>query len=358
MFLYKERNLNIDIIRILAILMIVTSHVSGIIYMRPDFFGKPFWWVNHIILSFSRLGTPLFFMISGYLLADRKRSIIENLRHTIKRLLIPFIVFYVLSNLVFSNIHNTRSFDNLLSNIFIGGGNYLYFLIGLIFLYLINPIIQKTTVQLTADEFKKLIGFLLINTGLYALGAYILSKNGQINFDTFIYWFLTLGFFLYGHYLKKHSQVKINNILVFLLTISMIVFNILVSFISQKIYLQTNNIWLLKISHYFQSYLGLTVIIASVSLFRLLLLINIPQSLLQKISPFIITLSVNSFGIYLVHLIVLEYFLFRTPLTIDNGPFNPAIMIVIIWLMLVISSYFFTVIVRKIPYLKLIVGES
>ncbi len=352
-----RRNLNIDIIRILATVMILSAHITGIIYERPDFFGKVFWWLNHVPLSFFRIATPLFFMISGYLLAKKHRKGWENVRHTWRRLALPFVAFFVLSSGVFGWIHSTPPFNNLLLNLFIGGGNYLYFLVGLIILYLINPYLQQIIKSLTRKQFKNIIIFLLLNTGLFTLGAYLWSVDAVIQNPTFIYWFLTLGFYLFGSYLRLFPPKRGLKTRELYAGIGAIVFNILVSFVTQKMFVQTQNKLFLDISFYLQSYLGLTVILASVVTFYGFLTLKLSTKFKKKYAAALIWASNRCFGVYLVHMIFLEYFLFRTPLTIDHGPFNPAIMIVLIWASLLLASVVFADLVRRVSWLKWMVGE-
>lgn len=342
----NQRNLNIDVIRILATLMILTSHITGIIYVRPDFFGKPFWWINHIILSFCRLGVPLFFMISGYLLTQKKRGLSENFKKTFFRLIIPFLFFYMVSNLFFSYIHGEKPFKDFLVNLFYSGNNYLYFLVSLIVLYLINPFLQKITVALKRNEFKLLVVFLLCNTAFYTLGHFMTAGGVEnVHSETFLYWFLNLGFFLYGQYLYQEKK-EINAARDFSLFLIPIIVNIFISYFAKNSFL----------SDYAQSYLGISVIISSFFLFRILLYINL-NGITKPLSDLIVELAKDSFGIYLIHSLILEYFLFRTPLTIDNGPFNPAIMIPLIWLSLIGCAFVFSWATRRIPYLSLALGE-
>ena len=352
----KKRNLNIDLIRILATLMIVTAHITGIIYERPDFFGSIFWWANHIVLSLCRLGVPLFFMISGYLLVDKVRAPLENIKKTFFRLGLPFISFYIISSLFFSYIHDTRPFENIIEKIFAGGDNYLYFLPGLIIIYLINPFIQKATTNITQDELKKITAFFFANSALFTLGAFILSKDGLIRNQTFLYWFLVLPFFLYGGYIKKSEPLEIKffeKIMIFL----PVLVNIAGTYIFQRLYITNENIFFLKIAHYLQSYLGATVIISTINFFKVLISLDLEKIKIERYRFVIIESVRNSFGIYLVHMMILEFFLFRTPLTIDRGPYNPAVMVLLIWLALLTASYMLSFFVRRISLIKSIVGE-
>ncbi len=353
----KPRNLNIDTIRILATLMILTAHITALIFARPDFFGKPFWWLNHIVLSFCRMGTPLFFMMSGYLIGDKKKSLSTSTHRAIFRLGVPFLVFFVVSSVVFGSIHSTPYFPNLLDIFFMGGGNYLYFLVGLFILYLISPLLQKMVESLSQTELKYTLCFLCANSAFYTLGAFLTSSKAELGSPTFLYWFLTLGYFLYGSYLKKYppKSLQLND---YLLVCSPILVGIFGTYLFQKMYLESSSQIFLQVANYLQSYLGITVMIASLYLFKVLLAMNVWQKTQQKYHSVITYISKNTFGIYLVHMIFLEYFLFRTPLTIDNGPFNPAVMIVLIWLTLTVVSFGTSVLLGVVPILKMAVGNT
>jgi surface polysaccharide O-acyltransferase-like enzyme len=166
-----------------------------------------------------------------------------------------------------------------------------------------------------------------------------------------------MGYFLYGAYLKKYPAQKIQSN-DYLLFFSPIVVGILGTYLFQKMYLEGASQTFLQLANYLQSYLGITVMIASLYLFKVLVFMKSWQKVQEKYRTAIVFISKNTFGIYLVHMIFLEYFLFRTPLTIDNGPFNPAVMIVLIWLSLVIVSFVTSLLLGVIPVVKMSVGNA
>jgi surface polysaccharide O-acyltransferase-like enzyme len=352
------RNFNIDLLRIIATGMIVTAHVTTLIYQRPDFFGSMFWWLNHIVLSVCRLGAPLFFMISGYLLSEKIRTEKENIRHTIQRLVIPLVSFYILSSVVFAYIHSEKPFTNLLADLFIGGGNYLYFLVGLSIIYFLHPFLQKFTSQLNKKENDVLVFFLLANTALYTLGSYLHSTNGEVKNFTFIYWFLALGYFLYGSFVKKYGVWPGTKKWQLFLFVVPLMINILGSYFAESFSHSEPESKIFLVSSYLQNYLGTTVMLASIGFFNFFLNFSKPQNLPQFSIKLAAHFAEMSFGIYLVHMILLEFFLYRTPLTVDNGPFNPAIMIACIWVALLFSSYLVSRFFNDTSFFRPLVGKK
>ena len=93
-----ERNVALDIARILAMFAVVLTHSSGGFVERYELFSSEFIWGN-IFDAISRLGVPLFVMISGALMLDETRNItpktlmFKTLKTTI--LLLFFLVFFL-----------------------------------------------------------------------------------------------------------------------------------------------------------------------------------------------------------------------------------------------------------------------
>lgn len=96
----SERIINADVIRILAMLMIIVMHTFLSFTIRPDFFQTPIYFLLSPIAVVSNSGVLLFFILSGYLVVGKKRTIKENFRKTAIKLGIPFVFFQLgLNNL-------------------------------------------------------------------------------------------------------------------------------------------------------------------------------------------------------------------------------------------------------------------
>jgi len=96
-----RRKIEIDILRIIAGLAVVSIHVTDSFVGYPYIFGGLSWFIADFINSTSRIAVPLFVMISGYLAFQsyEKYGIGKFLRRRVSRLFIPFIfwtAFYFL----------------------------------------------------------------------------------------------------------------------------------------------------------------------------------------------------------------------------------------------------------------------
>ena len=82
----SQRNIGLDIIRCFALLMIITVHTWSLSKI-----GDRFPYIQNAYVAFSRLGVPLFVMISGALqLSFKDMSIGKYYKKVFSRLLIPF----------------------------------------------------------------------------------------------------------------------------------------------------------------------------------------------------------------------------------------------------------------------------
>ena len=58
----------LDVLRCLAIFLVIALHCTAGQIVRPELFGTRTWLACDIVNGFARMGVPLFFMISGFLL--------------------------------------------------------------------------------------------------------------------------------------------------------------------------------------------------------------------------------------------------------------------------------------------------
>ncbi len=90
-----------DLIRVIAIFLVVVIHVSGQV---TNVWGKiPTleWMIGNIYGGIARVAVPLFFMISGYLLLPRSESLGSFYTKRMPRVVIPFVVWSVIYLLSF-----------------------------------------------------------------------------------------------------------------------------------------------------------------------------------------------------------------------------------------------------------------
>ena len=128
--------LYIDIIRIVAILLVILLHCSGN-YIH-DVSVKGF---NFIVLNFfdsiSRIGVPLFFMISGAYFLNNKNDV--TIKSLFKKNIFKVLLVLVISSFAIEFTKYLLSVDNITLKAFIKnvvlGDNILWFFYTLIGLY-------------------------------------------------------------------------------------------------------------------------------------------------------------------------------------------------------------------------------
>ena len=90
-----RRMAELDLLRCLAILMVVTLHAAAPLLSDPALMGTPAWYFCLLLDPFSRTGVPLFFMLSGFLLLRDPRTlqVAPFYRRRIPRLAVPLVLW-------------------------------------------------------------------------------------------------------------------------------------------------------------------------------------------------------------------------------------------------------------------------
>lgn len=212
----KERNALLDILRALAILMVVTVHTWSLAHIDAE--AHPV--LNTIYALFYRCGVPLFVMISGALqLSAPVRPLGDFYKQRYMRILIPFLIWsmvvYVLSCIAgkYPDIHSLC--DGVLCYIpymLTNRINEAYWFVGLIVaLYAITPFLQRALQACSRNE---LIGICIIWLCYVLLrrfypSLYLLEYTSRL---TYFLGFYILGYLLYREW-GGRLQAKPNTVL-------------------------------------------------------------------------------------------------------------------------------------------------
>ena len=293
-----------DIVRIIGTIAVVAIHVTDALIILPNHFGGFSWWWGNLINSFSRTAVPLFIMLSGYLLLNPKKKINNNFyKKRIARVIIPFIFWYFFY-LFWNHYHNrlTYKISTQIYNFFTLSLGHLYFLIVIFFLYLITPWIRQVLYSKTDFELQKIIIIIFFiafvtTIVIYAFPFLVLAKN------IFTLPFFYLAYYLYGLLIRKKT---INKKTIFFLGLICIGATVLTTVL---VYLNTKNkfFWNYNFGQYFHESFSPLIIIMSLSLFTILIkLKKFFQSKLKKFTFFIKKISVLTFGIYLIHPLIID----------------------------------------------------
>ncbi len=133
-----------DLIRVLAIYLVVVIHVSG---QLTNVWGKipeSQWIMGDMLGGIARIGVPLFFMLSGFLLLPRSESLRDFYGKRMLRIVIPFVfwsIFYISLECIGKPGLCTRGY--LLPYVLLQRSFFhLWFLYSLIGIYFILPLLR------------------------------------------------------------------------------------------------------------------------------------------------------------------------------------------------------------------------
>lgn len=209
-----KRNTALDLIRAVAILLVIWQHASEFYYIGPNLT------VLHapcpslaVINSLSRICVPLFVMLSGYLLLPIKTDTPTFFRRRFVRILAPWL-FWCVAYAVYYVFYNGDSLAACLTHIAsipvnwgvqVGHLWYIYMLIGI---YLLMPILSP---WLRSCSKRELQGYLLL-WGVTTLLPYLhdagISVLGECTWNPsplLHYYSGFVGYLLLGHYLRRYG---------------------------------------------------------------------------------------------------------------------------------------------------------
>lgn len=281
----QRRDYGIDLIRFIAIIFVITIHCCDKYFQN---YTSNYWLLGNIFKSISRSGVELFILISGYLLLKKNIYMPSFYLHRLHRILVPFIffsiIYYLHSDLEFYSVYN-------FINKFMHGNIYyhLWFLYPMIGLYICLPYIQKMLFALNNREIKFFLIIFLLMYGCYPVIHSILFKYTSSftqSFGLFLFGQFS-GFAIFGYLLRN---IIVNKLLLFVLYITATIL-----YIAETTWVSN------KITAPFEDPHNIFVSLQAFSIFIFCKNYNfIKFKIVSEISKY-------SFGIYLIHMLILPY---------------------------------------------------
>lgn len=258
------------------------------------------WTMGNLTDSSVRWAVPLFIMISGSLLikATSYTKLSSFYRKRAARMLIPLLFWPVLYGLWYiSGKAHIVDISDFLRASFEGkplGGGHLYFLFLISGLYAITPFVSAfVSVVSRKQAWIASIAILVASSCSLHLSQIF---NTPMNYNIFTYFIPYIGYFILGYMLTTQKNLVQTRILLMTFIFTSIGIALLTS---------------ISIAHFkgfpFYEYTSVPVIILSISVFLLIQRLSTPLKTAPKalIKAFS-SLSGNSFGIYLIHVIILD----------------------------------------------------
>ncbi|MCP2037680.1 acyltransferase family protein [Chryseobacterium sp. HSC-36S06] len=336
----------IDSLRVFATIAVIVLHVAAPIVYQFGSISGTVWWIGNIIDSSVRFCVPIFLMISGVLLLSKDYSSIRGyLKKRVLRIFYPFLfwsIIYLLKDILYYSYMgsmNIHKIDELIKNGVISGVSYHFWYIYLIIgLYLVFPLLSKWIKNSTKREIEYFLTLWFIT--LFITFPFISSFIPKINI---IYFSGFIGFPILGYYLNNYDINSNNKKIVYFL---LIVISITITAIGTFILSNFKN----KFIDWFYNYLTPNVTIVSICIFLYFKEFVNPN---EKINSIIRFFSKYSYGIYLVHILVLWSI---QKIGLYYNFINPIIGIIITSLVCFVLSTIIIYFVNKFPLGKYIAG--
>jgi surface polysaccharide O-acyltransferase-like enzyme len=356
----RERPVNVDLIRTVAIIGVLLLHAAGSWTTTPQEMSQlntlglfRFGFVD-IYQTLARIGVPLFVMLTGALLLEPSKNE-ESLRVFFKkrwvRIGLPFlfwgVIYFAWDFLVIKIPFTTTA---VLQGILNGPYTQFWYLYVLAGLYLLTPILRI----FMAHANEQLVKYFVIVwvVGVSLVPVFLTFTSFTLNNDLFT---LTgfVGYFILGALLMN---VKIRRSSLYLFTLLGIALTALATY-------------LLAVAvggaqmYFFQGYFSPTIVLASVMVFMLLLTVTPPtvqeESKVKpsKINRLLKLISENTLAIFLFHVIVMETLEFGyLGFALNRDLLNPIIEVPLITVITLFVCLAIIVPLKKIPYLKRLIG--
>jgi surface polysaccharide O-acyltransferase-like enzyme len=330
----------LDLVRVAAIFLVILGHVSGELTFKWGEISNGQWMIANIYGSFARISVPLFFMVSGYLLLPRSESLRSFYTKRMTKVLIPFVVWSLIYLLWYCAGHTCT--PNLVWDLLLVQGTYyhLWFLYSLVSIYLILPVLR---LMFRPDTDKKILWYLMGLWLVFQPGLAIANRfwDFKINIGVQLTGFVC--FFILGYLLGEMILSKPGIIL------SVVIAMLGISVTIAGTYLLTLSSG--QFDSFFYDLVSMNVILASGAAFILVRKISEAKIFTSpRIHSVSRSLASSSFGIYLIHVLVIEVLSAGIPfLHLNAFMGNPLWSIPLVSTVIFILSVLIVRVIQRIP---------
>lgn len=332
----KERDFNLDVLRVMACLMVVFMHsprpetgLTGIICAGDSLFTEPC--------------IGLFFMISGALLLPVKQPFFQFLKRRLSKIIGPtlfFTAFFVIVKLNRGRIGLEDVPRMILSIPFSPQAHpIVWFMYALTGMYLIAPIITPFLEKANKRELQFVLFSWIVTLAWPLLRLFVDVDNTD---GSMLHVFSGYtGYFVLGYYFKKYP-----------FKLSMMV-NILILIVPYFVYFFVK-MYNFNVDFYILFwYLTIPGALMCIAWWQIIHQIFSNIQISSSVKIFFAHLSNLSFGIYLIHAYILWYCIWPSNLFMG---INPILYLAITYALTMFISWFISYIISFLPFGKYIIG--
>ena len=299
-----DRILYPDALRVLAIVAVVTSHVSAP-FLHSASLTSVGWMIANVADSLTRWAVPVFLMVSGIFLLDVDRSF--EIRTFYKKNMVRLLTAYLFWDFIYQMITTKGSILLSIESVVLSRPHYhLEFLLYMMGLYVVVPVLRGFIKNATRREYIYYISVWIIASSIFPLGQQFAPEqirqvfimlSARINFNFFINY---TGYLILGQYLHRFPITGRVKTTIYVIGGACGLWTITSTTVLSRIagHLDTT----------FFAYKQLNVILMSVAVFIFVKSFVEKKKSIQRYQREITALSACAFGVYLIHVIFLILF--------------------------------------------------
>lgn len=343
----KERDYNLDLLRILASFMVIIIHVASYQWYstKVNSFN---WGVYNFYDSLVRCAVPIFIMISGvFFLSNKKNTNIKSLySKNIFKLVIIFLFWSLIYTLygVFINKTIPLNKSQILTS-FIQGPFHFWYLPTILTLYLLSPILKQITKQKNEKLFHYFILLFFASCTFRTISCctfipyinYFKILIKGIPLDMICQYF---SYFLFGSFLYQDTTLEKHRKKFYLAGILSVLSCTFLSYFISVLEMKPNGC--------FYSSFSIFTLLEATALFLFFKHLNLPDK--AHLYNWIKKISSTTLGIYILHVMILDSFFRITHLDVTS--INPIFSIPIIGLFIYVITSLLIFFAQKINFIK------
>lgn len=300
----KNRKYYIDLMRIISAFLVIFNHSPGyLLFLKYE--HKSIWyWFLMFISILDNLAVPLFFIISGALLLGKRDKIRDNFKQRIIRYFVILLLFASISYFVdvILGIRSLKFVDYFKAIYSFDSNGAYWFLYSYLAFIICLPLLQRFTNSLKKEDFYYLFFIYTLIEPIYRIITYFVFKNEIFMIESFnITWICTnyIIYTMWGYYLENivsEEEIKVKYKIYAFFAIIASLFTMFWVFYSQ--YIRGDALGH-NLFHHLKIYNSLATFITVKYIFNKIDFSQKFQSLLKNISD-------KTFGIYLIHAILIR----------------------------------------------------
>lgn len=337
----RKRETELDILRLLAMLAVIWVHVGGMETGSLPTSDPNCQWLI-FMKSIMTWEIPVYVMISGRFFLDPDREMpFTKILKAVGRLALAFIVWNVVyqTYYILTDAYTGLNWKGILSQTLIGPYHfwYLYMIVGL---YLITPFLRKIAEDRKLSEYFICLFFLFMLLTKYCVklpfvGATIESMLGSMGMKFVLGY---SGYYVLGYYLRRYPLSDKWEQVLYICGAVLLLLGA-----------TANTICSVQEGAYTERFTGYTnpnTIIVAAAMYTLFTKRISKVAFSEKVTQLISELSEYSFGVYLIHALLLDVFAVAG---LKPTVLHPVLAMPVITLLAFVVTAVIIVLIRKVP---------